>query len=255
MTVDVGNLWLAGEAKLFAPTKSAILEKNIPAPYRAPGNEWVGLSMRARTIFYNPSKVKEADLKGYADLATEKWKKRLCLRTSNNVYNQSLVASFLENLGAKKSEEVLKGWMANLATDVFSSDTLVLEAIDAGQCDVGISNTYYFARLLKKNPNANIRVFWPDQDGRGTHVNVMGGGVLKSSKNKELAQEFLEWASGPTAQKLFASLSFEYPVNPNAEVDPLVASFGKFKADAMPLYKAGLHQQSAVKLMDRVGYK
>ncbi len=255
MTVDVGNLWLATEAGLLAPTSSKVIESNIPAQYRAPKNEWVGLSMRARTLFYNPKKVKESELKGYADLASDKWKGRLCLRTSNNVYNQSLVASFIENTGPAETEKVLKGWMTNLATSVFSSDTLVLEAIDAGQCDVGISNTYYYARLLKKKPDLNVKVFWPDQEGRGVHVNIMGGGVLKTSKNKAAAVKFLEWATQPTAQQLFASMSFEYPINTVAETDPLVSAFGSFKADPMPLYKAGEKQQAAVQLMDRVGYK
>ncbi|HVJ65787.1 MAG TPA: extracellular solute-binding protein [Bdellovibrionota bacterium] len=254
-TVDVGNLWLAGEAGLLAPTQSAELEANLPAQYRAPHNEWVGLSIRARTIFYNPKKVKASQLSTYEDLASPKWKGKLCLRTSNNVYNQSLVASFIENWGEKKTETVLKGWVRNLAAPVFASDTPMLEAIAAGQCAVGISNSYYFARLIKDKPSLDVKLFWADQGGRGTHVNVMGGGVLKASKKKELATQFLVWASRLEAQKLLSAMNYEYPVNPKAEVSPQIQAFGNFKPDAMPLYKAGEKQRAAVQLMDRVGYK
>jgi iron(III) transport system substrate-binding protein len=255
MTVDVGNLWLATQDGLLSPIASPAINKNIPSQYRAPNNEWIGLSLRARTLFYNPKKVKASELKGYADLASEKWKKRLCLRTSNNVYNQSLIASFVENMGLQETEKVLKGWIANLATNVFSSDTLLLEAIDAGQCDVGISNTYYYARLLQKKPDLNVKIFWPDQTARGVHVNVMGGGVASASTKKAAAVKFLEWATQPAAQHLFASMNFEYPINSAAETDPFVSAFGTFKSDPMPLYKAGEKQRAAVQLMDRVGYK
>lgn len=256
MTVDVGNLWLATQAGLMAETTSAELDENIPAQYRAPKNEWVGLSIRARTIFFNPKKVKPEELSTYEDLASKKWKGRLCLRTSNNVYNQSLVASFVEAWGEKKTETVLKGWVKNLAAPVFSSDTLVLEAIAAGQCDVGISNSYYYARLIKDKPEISVKPFWADQKGRGAHVNVMGGGVLKTSQKKDLAAQFLVWATRLEGQELLSAMNFEYPTNPKAKVDAFVAdTFGTFKADAMPLYKAGERQRSAVQLMDRVGYK
>jgi iron(III) transport system substrate-binding protein len=254
-TVDVGNLWLASEAGLLAPAESTELSQNIPEHFRAPNNEWVGLSVRARTIFFNPKLVKPSQLSTYEDLALPKWRGKLCLRTSNNVYNQSLVASFIESWGEKKTETVLKGWVRNLAAPVFSSDTLVLEAIAAGQCSVGITNTYYYARLLKDKPDLNAKLFWADQSGRGTHVNIMGGGVLKSSSKKDLATQFLVWASRLEGQKLLSAMNFEFPISTEAEVDPLVKSFGTFKADSMPLYKAGEKQRAAVQLMDRVGYK
>lgn len=256
MTVDVGNLWLATQSGLMAETVSPEIEANIPANYRAPKNEWVGLSIRARTIFYNPKKVKATQLSTYEDLSSSKWNGKLCLRTSNNVYNQSLVASFVEAWGEKKTETVLKGWVRNLATAPFSSDTLMLEAIAAGQCEVGISNTYYYARLLKDKPDLNVKPFWADQKGRGTHVNVMGGGVLKASKNKELATQFLVWATRPEGQALLSAMNYEFPINPASKVDPfLAAAFGKYMADPMPLYKAGEKQRAAVQLMDRVAYK
>jgi iron(III) transport system substrate-binding protein len=252
MTVDVGNLWLATQAGLLDSTQSDILDQNIPAQYREASNKWVGLSLRARTLFYNPQKVKESELKDYADLASPKWKKRLCLRTSNSVYNQSLVASFIETKGEKETEKMLKGWVENLAGNVYSSDTLLLEAIAEGKCDVGLSNSYYYARILKEKPDFGVKIFWPKDS---VHVNIMGAGVLTHSKNKAEAVKFLEWASAPKAQKLFASMNFEYPVNPKAEVDPLVSAWGTFQADKVPLFKLGEKQQAAVKLMDKVGYR
>ncbi len=261
MTVDVGNLWLATEAGLLGSFKSPTIEAGIPAPFRDPQNRWIGLSMRARTIFYNPSLVKSEELSSYENLSDAKWSKKLCLRTSKNVYNQSLVASLIEHRGDKKTEEIVKGWVKNLATDVFPDDTSLLKAIDAGQCAIGIANTYYFGRLVAENKrNWNIKIFWPNQsgaqaDGRGTHVNVMGGGVVASSKHKEQAVKFLEWATQAEAQQMFASKSYEFPLNPAAKKDALVAAWGDFKADAMPLFKAGVHQKNAVKLMDRVGFR
>lgn len=252
MTVDVGNLWLASEAGLMASSQSQILESNIPSKYREPSNKWVGLSVRARTLFYNPSKVKVSQLKNYEDLANKNWNQKLCLRTSNNVYNQSLVASFYEQLGPVKTEKMIKGWVNNLASPVFTSDTLLLEAIESGSCDVGIANTYYYARILKDKPQFKTKIFWPKS---GVHVNVMGGGVLEASSQKAEALKFLEWASQPKAQELFSSMNYEYPVNVKAKVSPIVAAWGSFEADSMPLYKAGERQQEAVKLMDRVGYR
>jgi iron(III) transport system substrate-binding protein len=255
MVVDAGNLWLATQSDLLAPLKSKVIEKNIPAYLRDSQNRWIGISQRARTIFYNPEKVNAEELQSYEDLADSKWKKRVCLRTSNNVYNQSLVASFIESKGSKKTESILKGWITNLAAPVFSSDTLLLQAIDAGQCDIGIANTYYYGRLLANNPNFKAKIFWPDQKKQGVHINVRGAGVTTHSKNKELAQKFLEWSTEPLAQKLLAEMNFEFPIHKDAELHPIVSGFGKFKSDSMPLYKTGENQRAAVQLMDRVGYK
>jgi iron(III) transport system substrate-binding protein len=147
---------------------------------------------------------------------------------------------------------MLKGWVENLAGNVYSSDTLLLEAIAEGKCDVCLSNSFYYARILKEKPDLGVKIFWPKDS---VHVNIMGAGVLTHSKNKAEAVKFLEWASAPKAQKLFASMNFEYPVNPKAEVDPLVSAWGTFQADKVPLFKLGEKQQAAVKLMDKVGYR
>ncbi|MDO4700670.1 MAG: extracellular solute-binding protein [Moraxella sp.] len=255
ITVDGGNLWQAAQAGLFKPVNSATLKSNIPSHLRDPANQWFGLSVRARTIFYNPQKVNANQLSTYADLANPKWKGKLCLRTSNNVYNQSLVATMIANQGQAKTEQMVKGWVANLATKPFANDTALLEAIGAGQCDVGIANTYYFGRLLDKKPNINVKVFFADQAGKGTHVNVSGAGVVKHSKNAAEAQKFIEWLSGAEAQNLFADLNNEYPANPRISPDPKVAKWGNFKHDFINVSVAGKNQAKAIMLMKKAGYQ
>lgn len=255
MTVDVGNLSEAHKRGLLSPLKSKIITKNVPSALRDSDGHWVAVSRRMRTIFYNPTKVKPEELSTYEALAEPKWKKRLCLRTSKKVYNQSLVAMMIADLGEQKAEETVRGWVANLATDVFPDDTKMLEAIAAGQCDVGIANTYYFGRLQKKDPAINIRPFWPNQKGRGVHVNVSGVGVVKNSTKKAEAQKFIEWMTTPEAQKVFAELGMEYPVGAQVEQDPIVRAWGTFKTDPTPLVRVRELQPVAVRLMDRVGYR
>lgn len=255
ITVDGGNLWQASQMGLLRPINSSTLKNNIPAHLRDPKNEWYGLSVRARTIFYNPEKINPSQLSSYADLADPKWKGHLCLRTAHNVYNQSLVATMLKNNGQKKTEQIVQGWVNNLATEPFPNDTKLLEAIDAGQCDVGIANTYYYGRLLDKKPNLKVQIFFADQKGKGTHVNVSGGGVTKYSKHPEQAQKFLEWLSSSEAQNLFADLNHEYPANPKINPDPKVAKWGTFKQDVINVSTAGSNQAKAVMLMKKAGYK
>ena len=255
ITVDGGNLWQATQMGLLRPINSPTLKANIPASLRDPKNQWYGLSVRARTIFYNTNKVKPAELSSYAALADAKWKGRLCLRTSNNVYNQSLVGTMIANLGAVKTEQIVKGWVANLAAPPFANDTAMLEAIGAGRCDVGIANTYYYGRLMDKQPNLPIGIFFADQQGKGTHVNVSGAGVTKFSKRPAEAQKFIEWLSGSEAQNLFADLNHEYPANPKVKPDPKVAKWGSFKQDVINVSVAGSNQKRAGMLMRKAGYK
>ena len=255
ITVDGGNLWQATQMGLLRPINSPTLKANIPASLRDPKNQWYGLSVRARTIFYNTNKVKPAELSSYAALADAKWKGRLCLRTSNNVYNQSLVGTMIANLGAVKTEQIVKGWVANLAAPPFANDTAMLEDIGAGRCDVGIANTYYYGRLMDKQPNLPIGIFFADQQGKGTHVNVSGAGVTKFSKRPAEAQKFIEWLSGSEAQNLFADLNHEYPANPKVKPDPKVAKWGSFKQDVINVSVAGSNQKRAVMLMRKAGYK
>lgn len=257
ITVDGGNLWQAAQAGLFKPINSTVLKSAIPSHLRDPQNRWFGLSVRARTIFYNPNKVKASDLSTYADLANPKWKGKLCLRTSNNVYNQSLVATMIANDGQAATERAVKGWVANLATKPFANDTALLEAINSGQCDVGIANTYYYGRLVSQKPAVanNVKVFFANQNAKGTHVNVSGAGVVKHSKNAAEAQKFIEWLASNEAQALFANNNFEYPASVRASNAPIVARWGSFKQDFINVSVAGQNQQKAIMLMKRAGYQ
>lgn len=255
ITVDGGNLWQAAQTGILKPVNSKVLEANIPAQFQDPKNRWFGMSVRARTIFYNPQKVNPSELSTYADLASPKWQGRLCLRTSDNVYNQSLVGTMIQNLGRATTEKVVKGWVSNLATTPFPNDTAMLEAIDAGRCDVGIANTYYYGRLLNKKPNISVKPFFANQNGKGTHVNVSGIGLVKYSKNQAEAQKFMEWLSGPEAQNLFADLNNEYPANPRISPAPHVAKWGSFKQDIINVSVAGQNQRQAIILMKKAGYK
>ncbi len=255
ITVDAGNLWLAAKEGVLAKVDSKVLKANIPAHLRDPDNRWFGLSVRARTIVYSPARVKPSQLSTYEALGDAKWKGRLCLRTSKKVYNQSMVAMMIARLGEAKTEKVVKSWVANLATDVFPDDTKLMEAIAAGQCDVGIVNTYYFGRLKQKQPEAPIALFWPNQKDRGVHVNVSGAGITAHAKHRAAAVKFLEWLSSQKAQNLFADENLEYPVNPKIKPHASVAAWGKFKQDTINVSQAGQLQAQAVMLMDRAGYK
>lgn len=255
ITVDGGNLWQASQMGLLQPIESTILEENIPAHLRDENNEWFGLSVRARTMFYNKDKVNPADLSSYEDLANPKWKGKLCLRTSKKVYNQSLVAMYITDIGPEKTENMVKGWVDNLATQPFADDTALLEAIASGQCDVGIANTYYFGRLLNDKPDLPVALFWADQEGNGTHVNVSGAGVAKYSKNKEEAQKFIEWLSSDDAQNLFTDLNYEFPANANVAPSADIAKWGAYKQNVINVSNAGSKQKEAVIIMDRAGYR
>lgn len=255
ITVDAGNLWRAAEDGMLASTRSKILDRNIPPHLRDPKNRWFGLSVRARTIVYSTERVKPGELSTYEALGNSAFKGRLCLRTSKKVYNQSMVAMMIAELGEQKTTEIVESWVGNLATRVFSNDTSVMKAIIAGQCDVGIVNTYYYGRLKKKQPDARLALFWPNQDGRGVHVNVSGAGITRHAKHPQAAKKLLEWLSTESAQRILADSNMEYPANPAIEANATVAAWGSFKQDTINVSKAGSLQADAVKLMDRAGYK
>ncbi len=254
MTVDAGNLWIAEQAGLLQGFKSGAIAKNIPAHLRAKDNSWVGLSLRARPIMYSSERVQPSELSTYEALGDPKWRGRLCFRTSRQVYTQSLVATMIKSLGEKRTEETLRGWMAN-EPRIIDSDTRVLETIAAGQCDVGLTNTYYLARLKSKKPAFPVAPFWPNQGDRGVHVNVSGAGVTRYAKNRQQAIKLIEFLSSSEAQNLYADANYEYPANPSVKSHPLIASFGTFKADKVDVAAAGEFQVTAVKLLDRVGYR
>ena len=254
ITVDAGNLWQAEQEGVLKPLDSAVIEANIPAQYRSSNGAWTGLSLRARTIFYSTERVKPEELSTYEALADSNWEGRLCLRTSKKVYNQSLTATLIETHGEAKAEEIVKGWVNNLATDVFADDTALLQAIDAGQCDVGMANTYYYGRLHKQQPDLKVKPFWPNQADRGVHVNLSGAGVTKHAPHAEQAQKLLEWMTSAEAQSLFADVNQEYPANPAVKPSAEVAAWGSFKADSVPMEVVGKRQAEATKLMDRAGW-
>lgn len=254
LTVDAGELWHAAHRGLLQSVDSAVLAKNIPASLRDPESRWFGFSVRARTIVYSTERVKPEELSTYEALAEPRWRGKLCLRTSKKVYNQSLVAMLIAQHGEEETEKVVRGWVENLATDVFSNDILLMESIAAGQCDVGIVNTYYFGRLLRDKPEIPVKLFWADQQGSGVHVNVSGAGITAHAPRREAAQKFLEWLSKEESQSMFAGLNLEYPANPAVKPDPAVVAWGDFKANPINVAKAGELQADAVRLMDRAGY-
>ncbi len=255
ITVDAGNLWSAARKGVLSPVDSPVLEKNVPEHLRDPENRWFGLSLRARTIVYNTDLVDPAKLSTYEALGDPAWKGKLLLRTSKKVYNQSLVAALIAEHGEEKTEEIVRSWVANLAAPPFSSDTKVIEAVEAGVGGMGVVNTYYFGRYKAKNPDVPLAVFWPNQESTGVHVNVSGAGIVRHAPHREAAVAFLEWLSSAEAQNMFADANKEYPVNPAVEPSPEVAAWGDFKADSVNVAVFGEKQVDAIQLMDRAGYK
>ena len=255
ITVDAGNLWQAEQMGILQPLNSDIIKANIPAQYRSSTDAWTGLSLRARTIVYSTDRVDPKELSTYEALADENWDGRLCLRTSKKVYNQSLTATLIETHGAEKTEKLVKGWINNLATDVFSDDTALIEAINAGQCDVGIVNTYYYGRLHQQNPDLKVKLFWPNQADRGVHVNLSGAGITKYAPHAEQARKLLEWMTTAEAQSIFAGVNQEFPANPSVKPSAEVAAWGEFKADTIPVEVAGKRQAEAIRLMDRADWR
>jgi len=254
LSVDAGDLWNAAQAGLFARIDSPELQANIPAHLRDAENRWFGLTVRARTIMYNTHKVKPEELSTYEALGDPKWKNRICLRSSSHIYNQSLLATMIKRYGEDKVEAIVRGWVANNPT-LINSDTRILESIAAGECDVGLTNTYYLGRLLAKDPNFPVAPFWANQHTTGTHVNISGAGVTAHAKHRANAIKLIEFLSRPEAQQLFVNTNFEYPANPQAPVHPILTKWGTFKQDDINVAAAGELQPAAIKLADRAGYK
>lgn len=255
ITSDAGNLWEAARAGLLKSIASPILEANIPVQLRDPQGQWYGLSIRARTLVYNKEKIDPAELSTYEDLANPKWRGRLCLRSSKKVYNQSLVAMMIAEHGEGKTEQIVKGWVANLATEPLADDTKAMEYVAAGRCDVTLVNSYYYGRLMEASPNLPLTIFWPNQKNSGVHINISGAGVTQHSKHEAAAIKLLEFLSSEKAQNLFADVNFEFPANPQIKPSAVVTSWGDFKKNPMNMIQAGELQATAVKLMDRAGYR
>ena len=255
VTVDAGNLWQAAEAGLLQPLNSQALNAAIPEYLRDPQGRWYGLSVRARTLVHHTQRAPAASLSGYAALAEPAWAGRLCLRTSRKVYNQSLVAMLIAERGEGPTESIVRGWVENLAAPPFPNDTAVMEAIQAGLCDVGIVNSYYFGRLQRDAQDATLALHWPSEAVGGVHVNVSGAGVVKHADQAVAARNLLEWLASPQAQRKFAGDNLEYPANPAVEAVPQVAAWGAYTPNLINVSEAGRLQADAVKLMDRAGYR
>ena len=256
ITVDAGRLWRAQQADIFAPVESEVLTKNIPAHLRDPNNLWFGYSKRARVIIYNKDRVDPTQISTYEDLADPKWKGKLIVRSSGNIYNQSLVAGMIEEKGEQATAEWIKGIVANFARPPQGNDTSQIEDIAAGVGDVTIANTYYLARY-EDNPEVfdKVGIIFPNQEDRGSHVNISGAGLLKNAPNKDNAIAFLEYLASPKAQEFFALGNNEYPVVEGTPVDPVVDSFGEFTDDTTNVSSYGKNNAAAVKIMDLSGWK
>jgi len=255
LTVDAGSLWQAAERGVLKPVQSAKLEAAVPANLRDAQGRWFGISQRARTIIYSTERVAAANLSTYAALAEDQWRGKLCLRSSKKIYNQSLIAMMIARLGEVETEKVVRGWVANLAAPPFADDTLLVQAVAAGRCDVGIVNTYYLGRMIKDTPDLPVTVFWPDQATAGVHINISGAGVVAASQQPAAAQALLEWLVSAPIQAEFAALNLEFPVRTEVAADPIVAAWGAFHADPIHVAEAGRLQADAVRLMDRAGWK
>ncbi|MFY7870083.1 MAG: Fe(3+) ABC transporter substrate-binding protein, partial [Exiguobacterium sp.] len=261
ITADAGNLYQAKEAGHLQAVDSDELESNIPEKYRDTDNEWFGLTKRARVIVYSKDRVKPEDLSTYEALTEEQWNGKVLVRPSENMYNISLLASFIEVNGVDEAKEWAKGLVNNMARDPQGNDRDQAKAVVAGEGDVAIMNTYYMGLMLnsedeeEKKVAEQLGVFFPNQDTTGTHVNISGIAMTKASKNTENAQKLMEFMSEPSAQEKFASVNYEYPVNESVEPNELLQSWGEFKEQDINLSVLGENQQEAIRIFNEVGWK
>jgi iron(III) transport system substrate-binding protein len=262
ITVDAGRLWRAEQLGLFQPVKSKALEARIPESLREPNGLWYGFSTRARVIAYSKDKVKPGEIENYEQLADAKWKGRVCMRSSTNIYNLSLMGAMIDHLGEQKAEEWAKGVRTNLAQDPKGGDTDQLKFVASGLCDVTISNQYYYARLARsqkaeeKAVADKVALVLPNQKTWGAHVNISGAGVLKNAPNRGAAIQFLEYLASDEAQRYFADGNNEWPAVPGVKVDnPVLNALGDFKRDRLNVAVFGRNQPNSQKIYDRVAWK
>lgn len=254
LTVDAGNLASAAEDGLFQPLDSKALRDAIPENYRDPEDRWFGLAIRARTIIYNTDALDESEAPTtYEEVADPEWEGKVCLRNANNPYQQSLVASMIAVHGEDETLEILKGWARN--ADIYANDVEMIEAMAAGACQVGIANHYYLARAIEEDPDIPVDLVWANQDDRGTHINISGGGVTEHADNPDLARQFLEWL-GTDGQDVLVASNHEYPANEDIEPEPLITEeFGTdFVRQDVKAAEFGLLNPDAVRLMDEADF-
>ena len=261
ITVDAGRLVRAKNKGLLQSASSEFLNKTIPAHLKDADNNWFSLTKRARVVVYNPEKVKAEELSTYEDLTNAKWKNKILVRSSSNIYNQSLLASIIANDGEEVAIKWAEGLVANMARSPKGNDRDQVKAVVAGEGDLAIVNTYYIGKLLtSKNPDEviagkGIKVFFPNQEGRGTHINVSGAGVAKYAPNKANAIKFIEFLASKSSQEKFALSNFEYPVNAEVEASDILKSWGTFEEDKLSLTKLGENNKKAVLTFDKAGWK
>jgi iron(III) transport system substrate-binding protein len=253
VTTDLANLWRAKQAGLLEPVSTPALRRNVPPELRDPDNDWWALSLRIRTPMRSTERVSEGAVKTYADLGDARWRGRLCLRTSNNEYNQSLVADMLAKRGPQATERMLRSWMAN-RPHILGSDVDVLEAIAAGRCDVGLTNHYYLARILADEPDFPVAPAWPDQDGAGAHTNLSGVGLVKDAKHRADAIALMEHLTAPGAQREIV-VNGELAANPRVPPAAHIREWANVKRDPIDVERAGRLLPDAVDLMQQVGWK
>lgn len=261
LTTDIGNLHNHDMAGLLQPVESEILSSNIPAQYRHPDGNWFGLTVRARVFYASKSRIKTGEVTTYEDLAHPKMKGRVCTRSGKHVYNVSLLASIVVAKGAQAAADWAEGLKANLARKPQGNDRAQVKAVFEGECDIAVGNTYYMGKMAtnEKKPKQkawakSVRIIFPNQKGRGAHVNVSGAAVTQSAKNKANAIKLIEFLSNDSAQKIYAERNFEYPVKLGVAWHPLVASWGQFKADKAFLSNIANQRMVASKLMDQVSF-
>lgn len=261
MTADAGRLYRAKEAGVLQPVQTSALDALIPAHYRDPEGYWFGLSVRARPIMYAKGRVDPAALDSYDDLADPTWRGKVCIRSSNSIYNQSMLAAMIAHVGPEKTEQWAEGLVANFARKPVGGDRDQIRAVAAGECDVAVANTYYLGRLATSSDEGDqaaaeaIGIVWPDQDGAGVHVNISGAGVAAYAPNKDNALRLLEFLAGDEAQKTYADTVMEYPIRDDIPPAPVVAAWGTFKADTLNLSVLGENNAEAVRIADRAGWR
>ncbi len=261
ITTDAGRLHRAKEAGLTQAVESETLARLVPPSFRDPEGHWFGLSLRARPILYVKGEVVPEELSSYEALSDPAWKGRICIRSSNNIYNQSLVASLIAADGAQATEAWARGLVDNLARPPRGGDRDQIKAAAAGVCDLAIANTYYLAGMLtskdaaQRESAAKLAVFWPNQQGRGAHVNVSGAAVTQAAKNRDNAIRLLEFLLSEEAQSWYAEANGEFPVRDDVPASELLKSWGSFKMDSLNLSRLGELNPEAVRLMDRAGWK
>ena len=260
VTVDAGRLWRAEEADLLVPITSEILENRLSENMRHPDNLWFGLSKRARVIIYNKASGQPDNLTRYEDLADSAFEGQICMRSSGNIYNISLLASIVSHAGPEAAEAWAEGVVSNFARRPQGNDTSQITAVASGECGISVVNSYYLARFAASEDAANkaafdqLGVLFPNQDDRGTHVNISGAGLLKHSPNKENAIKFIEYPTEEAAQSYFANGNNEYPAVSAVKASSVVESLGDFEEDKLNLSELGIHQAEAVRIYDRAGW-